>query len=70
MLFRSHVLQKSPATNAEIKSICIKEPLKERSIPKEIFCTEYSKIIDDPEINLVVELISDADEAYKIVKSA
>jgi homoserine dehydrogenase len=65
-----HVLQKSPATKAEIKSICIKEPQKERSIPKDIFCTDYSNIIDDPEINLVVELISDADEAYKIVKSA
>jgi homoserine dehydrogenase len=65
-----HVLQKSPATKAEIKSICIKEPLKERSIAKEIFCTDYKTIIDDPDINLVVELISDADEAYTIVKSA
>ncbi len=65
-----HVLRKSPATNAVIKTICIKEPLKERSIPKEIFCTDYSRIIDDPEINLVVELISDAEEAYTIVKSA
>lgn len=65
-----HVLQKSPATKAEIKSICIKESQKERSIPKDIFCTDYGKIINDPDINLVVELISDADEAYKIVKSA
>jgi homoserine dehydrogenase len=65
-----HVLQKSPATKAKIKSICIKEPQKERSIPKEIFCTDYMSIINDPEINLVVELISDADEAYTIVKSA
>jgi homoserine dehydrogenase len=65
-----HVLRKSPATNAVIKTICIKEPLKERSIPKDIFCTDYSRIIDDPEINLVVELISDAEEAYTIVKSA
>lgn len=65
-----HVLQKSPATKARIKSICIKEPQKERSIPKKFFCTDYNAIINDPEINLVVELISDADEAYTIVKSS
>ncbi|MDD3567335.1 MAG: homoserine dehydrogenase [Bacteroidales bacterium] len=65
-----NVLQKSPATKAVIKSICIKEPQKERSIAKEAFCTDYNTILGDPEINLVVELISDADEAYKIVKSA
>lgn len=65
-----HVLQMSPTTNATIKSICIKEPQKERSIPKDIFCTDYKRIIQDPEINLVVELISDANEAYTIVKSA
>ncbi len=65
-----HVLQKSPATKAQIKTICIKEPQKERSLAREIFCTDSQKIINDPEINLVVELISDADEAYNIVKSA
>lgn len=65
-----HVLQKSPATNAQIKSICIKESQKVRSISAEIFHTDYNIILDDPEINLVVELISDADEAYKIVKSS
>ncbi len=65
-----NVLQKSPATKAVIKSICIKEPQKERSLAKEAFCTDYNTILGDPEVNLVVELISDADEAYKIVKSA
>lgn len=65
-----HVLEKSPATNAIIKSICIKDTSKERSIPEDIFCTDYNTIINDPEINLVVELINDAQEAYTIVKSA
>ena len=65
-----NVLQKSPATKAKIKSICIKEPEKERSIAKDAFCTDYNTILNDPEVNLVVELISDAEEAYKIVKTA
>ncbi|MDY0202246.1 MAG: homoserine dehydrogenase [Tenuifilaceae bacterium] len=64
------VLEKSPTTKAVIKSICIKEPQKERSIAKNLFCTDYNIILNDPEINLVVELISDADEAYKIVKAS
>lgn len=65
-----NVLQKSPATKAQIKSICIKEPEKERSLSKETFSTDYNTILNDPEINLIVELISDAEEAYKIVKTA
>ncbi len=65
-----HVLQKSPATKAEIKSICIKDPSKERAIANNLFTTDYKVILNDPEINLVVELISDADEAYTIVKSS
>jgi homoserine dehydrogenase len=65
-----HVLLKSPATKAEIKSICIKDSQKERSVANKLFTTDYNKILNDPDINLVVELISDADEAYTIVKSA
>ena len=64
------VLQKSPTTQATIKSICVKDTQKERSVAKELFCTDYDVILQDPEINLVVELINDADEAYKIVKAA
>ena len=64
------MLEKSPTTQATIKTICIKNVDKERSVAKELFCTDYNDILNDPEINLVVELISDADEAYKIVKSS
>ncbi len=64
------VLEKSPTTKATIKSICVKDPLKKRSVAKELFCTDYDVILKDPEINLVVELIDDADEAYNIVKVA
>ncbi|MDX9845674.1 MAG: homoserine dehydrogenase [Tenuifilaceae bacterium] len=65
-----HVLQKSPATKAEIKSVCIKNPSKERAIRNDLFTTDYNVILNDPEVNLVVELISDAQEAYTIVKTA
>lgn len=63
------VLKKSPALNAEIKLICIKNK-KKRSLPDEMFCYSHDEIINDDDINLVVELISDADEAFDIVSRA
>jgi len=65
-----HVLNETPSLNASIKAICIKHPQKERAAPQNLFTTDHDVILNDPEINLVVELIDDADEAYKIVTSS
>jgi homoserine dehydrogenase len=65
-----HVLKKSRTTNAFIKKICVLDQQKERSLPGACFCFEAGDIIKDPEINLVVELISDDKAAYHIVKNA
>ena len=64
------VLRQSRTTNASIKTICIKNPGKARSLPGNCFTTRPEDILDDPEINLVVELISDADAAFDIVSRA
>ena len=56
--------------NLEIKKIAIKNPEKRRTLPEELFTTDASVILNDPEINTVVELINDADAAYLIVKTA
>jgi len=64
------VLEQSPTANATIKKICVRDISKKRNIETGIFCNEPAAILDDPEINLVVELIDDADAAYTIVKSA
>lgn len=65
-----HVLKNSPATNATIKKICIKDLQKKRSLPATAFTDNPSDILDDPEINLVVELINDDEKAFSIVKEA
>lgn len=65
-----HVLQHSPALNAKIKKICIKDPEKSRNLPANNFTTNYDDILNDPEINLVVELINDSEEAFTIVSKA
>jgi len=64
------VLLNSRGFRSDIKRICIKDPSKPRRIKQHHFTIDRSDILDDPEINLVVELINDADEAYKIVKTA
>ena len=64
------VLEQTPSLNAGIKKICIRHAEKERNADPSFFTTDASLILDDPEINVVVELIDDADEAYRIVKKA
>jgi homoserine dehydrogenase len=66
----AHVLEQGKTVNAEITKVCIRNPEKERALPKERFTTNPEDILNDPEINLIVELIDDADAAYEIVKSA
>ena len=64
------VLQSTPALQASIKKICIKNEGKKRAIPHEHFTTSAAALLNDDEINVIVELIDDADAAYEIVKAA
>ena len=56
--------------NIEIRKIAIKNPEKKRSLPAELFTTDETEILNDPEINTVIELINDADAAFNIVSTA
>ena len=56
--------------NIQIKKIVIKDSSKSRSLPKDLFTTDSSEILDDSGINTVVELINDADAAFKITSTA
>ncbi|HEX2535335.1 MAG TPA: homoserine dehydrogenase, partial [Chitinophagaceae bacterium] len=64
------VLQQTPSLNASIRRICIKHPEKKRNVDPALLTTDYNALLDDPEINVIVELINDADEAYHIVTGA
>lgn len=65
-----HILQATPSLQARIKKICVKDARKTRSIPAEHFTYDKYQLLNDPSINVIVELINDADEAYHIVKQA
>src|SRR5690606_10846163 len=64
------VLSEKSQLNTNIKKIVIKHPDKQRNAPTELFSTEAADILKDPEIDIVVELIDDADAAFEIVKKA
>lgn len=64
------VLQKTPGLKADIRKICVKDKNKPREIGAENFTFDRNDIFNDPEINVIVELIDDADAAYEIVTTA
>jgi homoserine dehydrogenase len=64
------VLNSSSGFKADIVRICVKDRNKKRRIPMSNFTFDKNDILNDPSINLVVELIDDADEAFNIVTTA
>lgn len=64
------VLQSNSSLNAQISKVCIKHADKKRNAPAELFTTDPEVLLRDEQINVIVELIDDADAAYYIVSTA
>ena len=64
------VLQQTPSLKASIKKVCIKDGSKKRNAPAELFTTDKNILLNDPDINVIVEVIDDANAAFKIVSTA
>ncbi len=64
------VLQQTPSLKASIIKVCIKNPSKKREAPAALFTTEKDDLLNDTNINVIVEVIDDADAAFVIVKTA
>ena len=64
------VLQQTPSLNARIKKVAIKNPTKKREAPAELFTIDKNELLNDEEINVIVEVIDDADAAFEIVTIA
>ncbi|MEM7107406.1 MAG: homoserine dehydrogenase [Bacteroidota bacterium] len=63
-------LLKNEQLNAEVVKICVKNSSKARPISNDIFVYDAELILEDKDIDLVVELIDDAETAYAIVAKA
>lgn len=64
------VLQQTPSLKASIKKACIRNPEKKRDAPAALFTTDRTALLNDPEINVIVEVIDDAKAAFEIVSTA
>ncbi len=64
------VLKQTPSLTASIKKVCIKNPAKKRDAPSSLFTTDRNELLLDKEINVIVEVIDDADAAFQIVSTA
>jgi homoserine dehydrogenase len=64
------VLQQTPSLKAQIQKVCIKHPGKDRNAPASLFTTEKNDLLFDENINVIVEVIDDANAAFKIVSTA
>lgn len=64
------VLQQTPSLKATIKKVCIKNAGKKRNAPAELFTTDKDVLLNDPEINVIVEVINESEPAFEIVSTA
>ena len=64
------VLQQTPSLKASIKKVCIKNYGKKRNAPASLFTTDKNDLLNDRGINVIVEVIDDADAAFEIVSVA
>lgn len=64
------VLRETQGLETEIRKICIKHPDKPRSLPAHFFTTSADDLLLDPEIDVIVELIDDAEKAWAITQRA
>ena len=63
------VLERINSQSVTIKTICVRNLAKNRGVDAH-FTDNPDDIFEDKDINLIVELIDDADAAYDIVKRA
>lgn len=62
------LLQRVPEAHLVISRVCVRHVARHQAEnPELIFTADPREILDDPEIDLIVELIDDAEAAYHIV---
>jgi homoserine dehydrogenase len=64
------ILCKNDHFNSEVVGICVKDRNKKRTLPPEMFVYDKWEILNNDDLDLIIEMISDTEEAYKIVTAA
>ncbi|MBC3542212.1 homoserine dehydrogenase [Rufibacter sediminis] len=64
------ILSREEALPFKVERICVKDPKKLRPLPTESFTYDFHQLLQDDSLDILVEAISDAEEAYVIVAEA
>ncbi|SHJ70488.1 homoserine dehydrogenase [Hymenobacter daecheongensis DSM 21074] len=64
------ILWRLPGFGAEVRRIAVKNPAKPRTLPAERFTYHADELLADPELDVLVEVIDDAAEAFRLVSTA
>ncbi|KAA3437834.1 homoserine dehydrogenase [Rufibacter hautae] len=64
------ILSREEALPFKVERICVKDPTKLRPLPTESFTYDWHQVLQDDSLDILVEAISDANEAYTIVAEA
>ncbi|HTL80389.1 MAG TPA: homoserine dehydrogenase [Bacteroidia bacterium] len=64
------VLNHSEVLQADISKICVKDPSKKRTVEAGLITFDKNDILDRNDLDVVVEMINDTEEAFAIVKRA
>jgi homoserine dehydrogenase len=64
------ILHKTASLKASVKKVCIKNPDKKRDAPADLFTTDKNILLNDPEINVIVEVINETEPAFEIISTA
>ena len=66
------LLNERTGTELIVKKIAVRNPDRKRDVevPSEILTTSWQDLVNDPEIDIIVELIGGVDEAFNLIAAA
>ncbi|WP_210520063.1 homoserine dehydrogenase [Hymenobacter terricola] len=64
------IIQQQPELGLAVTRIAVKSPSKPRTLPAERFSFHADELLDDPALDLLIEVIDDPAEAFRLVSAA
>ena len=64
------ILQTQPSLGLAVTRIAVKSPTKPRTLPAERFSYHADELLNDPALDILIEVIDDPDEAFRLVSTA
>ena len=72
LLKNQDLLNERTGSTLVVKKIAVRDINRKRDVevPKELITTDWNELIEDPDIDVIVELIGGVEEAFKLISGA